>query len=75
MKVPVELVITEVGNVETVIVPNFTVTAEFAVKFDPVMVISVPVKPPVGDKLNTPPAATVKVADPILPDASVAVIV
>lgn len=62
------------GMVATEIVPNFMVTPVFAVKLEPVTVTSVPEFPLVGESVIMPPAATVKVVDPILPDASVAVI-
>lgn len=67
-------VITILGVVATNIMLNLMFTREFAVKFEPVTVISVPEIPRVGDSVITPPA-TVNVADPTLPDASVAVIV
>jgi hypothetical protein len=47
----------------------------FALKLEPVTVTSVPEAPVFGDNVITPPAAIVNVAVPILPEASVAVIV
>jgi hypothetical protein len=73
--VPVGLITTFSGEVATVILPNLMVACVFLVKLEPVIVTSVPVKPLVGDSVITGPRLTLKVADALLPAASVADIV
>jgi len=73
-KVPVPEVVMEAGFVVNVFPPNVTVTAEFGVKFEPVMVTGLPTGPVAGDNDNVG-TLTVKVADEECVAASVAVTV
>ncbi len=75
IKPPFVPVTTILGLVKTDISSNFRLTCLFAVKLDPVTVIWSPVIPVVGESVITPPSATVKFADPVLLEASVAVII
>ena len=73
-KAPVPEVVMEAGFVVNVFPPNVTVTAEFGVKFEPVIVTDLPTGPVAGDSDNVG-VLTVKVADEECVAASVAVTV
>jgi hypothetical protein len=75
VKRPSSPVITLLGLVVTNISLNSIRIWLFALKLEPVTVTSVPEVPVLGDNVITPPAAIVNIAVPILPEASVAVIV
>jgi len=75
VNVPVDDVVTVAGVVASEVVSNFIVMVLLALKPEPETVTVVPPVPALGESVSVPNVPILNVAEPVLPVASVAVIV